>query len=207
MAPAAKARAILGPGGAGGLALGVPGRLVGAKAWFLAQRRRTRTSLVSQGLCIQGFIAGVALVWTAAFALLHLPVGTYLDAAAPGLLLGMAIGRPGCFFAGCCVGRPTASHWGVWASDGRVGVRRIPTQLLESLACLALGITTLVLLLLHRPVLPGVLFAGAVAAYTLCRQPLLPFRAEPRQSRIGRPLTMAAAGMLLLAAILLSYLG
>jgi phosphatidylglycerol---prolipoprotein diacylglyceryl transferase len=77
------------------------------------------------------------------------------------------------------VGRPTASRWGVWASDGRVGVRRIPTQLLESLASLALGAATLLLFLVHQPALPGALFVGAVAGYTLCRQLLLPFRAEP----------------------------
>src|SRR6266542_1236440 len=35
------------------------------------------------------------------------------DAFAPGLALGHAIGRLGCFAAGCCYGKPTHHFWGV----------------------------------------------------------------------------------------------
>jgi phosphatidylglycerol---prolipoprotein diacylglyceryl transferase len=40
------------------------------------------------------------------------PLGT-CDAFAPGLALGHAIGRMGCFAAGCCYGKPTHHWWGV----------------------------------------------------------------------------------------------
>ncbi len=176
----------------------------GAKAWFLIRQGRGLRSLASEGLCIQGFLVAGAIVVVAASALLHMPLGTFLDAATPGLLFGLAVGRPGCVFAGCCSGRPTASRWGVWASDRRLGTRRVPTQLLESLLCLVIGVVALILVLQYRPALPGAVFVGALAGYTFGRQLLFPFRAEPRRSAIGRPLTMAAAGLVLIADIVLS---
>lgn len=109
----------------------------------------------------------LAIILVGAFALLHLPIGRVLDAAAAGLLLGMAIGRPGCIFAGCCGGRLMVARWGMCASDRRVGARRIPTQLLESLGSLAVGLAALLVLLAVRIPLPGVVFVGGLAADTL----------------------------------------
>ncbi len=174
----------------------------GAKAWFLALNR-SFGGLFTEGLCIQGFVAGALVTAAIALPLAHLPIGTFLDATAPGLFLGMALGRPGCFFTGCCAGRPTTSRWGIWSSDRNVGARRIPTQLLESLLCLAVGAAALVLVLYTSAAMaPGAVLIGAVAAYVLGRQFLLPFRAEPRKSSIGPRLSMAAAGVVLASAIL-----
>ena len=77
------------------------------------------------------------------------------DAFVPGVALGHAIGKLGCFAAGCCWGRPTKVAWGVIFSDPYaqrlvgvpLGVRLHPTQLYESLAEL---IIFLVLLALWR---------------------------------------------------------
>lgn len=199
----ARAHLQVGPALAVALAASIVG-LVGAKAWYFALHQRTLRGFLIDGMCIQGFVAGVAVVETAALALFHVPVGAFLDALAPGLLLGMAVGRPGCYFAGCCVGRPTASRWGVWGSDRRVGARRVPTQLLEALGSLIIGLAALVLTLLLKPPLPGAMFVGVLAAYTLYRQVLFPFRALPRTSSIGRPLTGVVAALVLIAAIVLS---
>ena len=178
--------------------------LVGAKLWFVASQPRTVHGLPTQGLCIQGFILGAAATATAGLGLLHVPIGSFLDATTPGLFFGMVVGRPGCFFTGCCAGRPTASRLGIWSSDGRVGMRRIPTQLLESLVSLGICSASLVLLLLVRPVLPGAIFVGALAGYTLGRQFILPFRAEPRKSSVGRALTIAGASAVLIADVIFS---
>src|SRR5207302_3195484 len=43
----------------------------------------------------------------------HLPALATCDAFAPGLALGHAIGRVGCFAAGCCWGKPTDHFWGI----------------------------------------------------------------------------------------------
>ena len=178
--------------------------LVGAKTWYLAVHQRSWRAVVSEGLCIQGFLVGALAVGTATLALVHLPVGAFLDATTPGLFFGMAIGRHGCFFGGCCAGRTTSSRWGMWTSDRRVGARRIPTQLMESLVCLGLGFATLLVILYRHPPIAGAAFVGAVAAYTLWRQVLLPLRAEPRKTSLGRPLSMATAALVLIVDLLLS---
>jgi phosphatidylglycerol:prolipoprotein diacylglycerol transferase len=47
-----------------------------------------------------------------------LPLLRLADVIAPGLLLGLAIGRVGCFLNGCCYGGPTDLPWGVTFPPG-----------------------------------------------------------------------------------------
>ena len=116
---AGRAHLSVGPVLAVSLAASVAGA-AGARIWFVALNRGKVNGLPTQGLCIQGFIAGAGAVLIPAVVLAGLPLGTFLDVTAPGLFLGMAIGRQGCFLHGCCTGRVTGSRWGIWASDGRV---------------------------------------------------------------------------------------
>ncbi len=173
--------------------------IVGAKVWFIVLHRREHRIA---GWCIQGFIAGATLAAAIMLAVLGVPTGVFLDVTAPGLLFGMAVGRVGCFFAGCCGGPPTASRWGVWSSDQRVGARRIPTQLLESVLALSLGLGVLVAVLGHGSA-GGAFFVAGLAAYTLGRQGLLRLRAEPRKTRLGGLATSALAALVLIVAVLL----
>jgi phosphatidylglycerol:prolipoprotein diacylglycerol transferase len=178
--------------------------LLGSKLWYMAASRgKVRRRFIVEGMCIQGFVVGAVLTQIAGFVFLSMPVGTFLDATAPGLILGIATGRPGCFFAGCCSGRPTTSRWSLWSSDRRLGLRRVPTQLMESLVSLVIGLTALILILRFPPPIKGAVFVGAVAAFTLARQLLLPLRAEPRRSSIGRPLVAAGSAVALLGAALI----
>ena len=72
----------------------------------------------------------------------HMPALATCDAFAPGLALGHAIGRLGCFAAGCCYGKETSHWWGVTftspvaaANAGTpLGRALEPTQLIESAA-------------------------------------------------------------------------
>lgn len=181
--------------------------LVGAKVYYLAvYPAERRSALIGGGMCIQGFVLGAAAglaggAWVAGIAL-----GPLLDLTAPALMLGMTIGRLGCFFSGCCVGRPTASRWGLWSSDRRVGVRRIPTQLLESVLAAAIGTTALVVLVVARPDLPGAIFVGAMAFYVAVRQLLLSLRAESSKTRYGRTVTLAAATTIFAADVVAAIL-
>lgn len=61
-----------------------------------------------------------------------------MDALALGLPLGLAIGRIGCFSAGCCFGRPTDLPWGVTypAYPSGVTVPLHPAPLYEALLSL-----------------------------------------------------------------------
>jgi hypothetical protein len=56
------------------------------------------------------------------------------------------------------------------------------------------------------PPLPGALFVGAVASYTLGRQLLFPLRREPRRTSAGRLGTLAVSALIAVAALLASAL-
>ena len=177
--------------------VGIVVGIVGAKVWYIVLKRREHSM---NGWCIQGFIASAPVVAVIMLAALHVSIGVFLDATAPGLLVAMAVGRVGCFFAGCCGGPPTASGFGVWSSDQRVGARRIPRQLMETVLAGILGLGVLVAVLSHGPA-GGAFFVGALAAYTLVRQALLRLRAEPRKTRMGGLVTAVLAALALVAAV------
>jgi len=176
-------------------ALGV----VGAKGWYLLLHRQPLRQFARAGACIQGFLVVALAVLALGGYALGLQVGTLLDVTTPGLFLGMAVGRPGCFLTGCCAGRPTASRWGLWSSNRMIGIRRLPVQLLEAVAALAIGVVTLVLVV-TMDAGAGAVFVGAVAAYTLVRQLLFPLRADPHTRR-GRHVTIALCLALLVAVV------
>ena len=96
--------------------------VIGGKAWYAAV-----SGGKWDGWCIQGFVGGAAVV-VAVVAVVGpgVPKGAFLAAATPALLIGMGIGRHACFWAGCCTGRPTASRWGIWSSDRRLGAGECP---------------------------------------------------------------------------------
>src|SRR5260221_10058974 len=173
--------------------------IAGAKGWFIVLHRREHRL---EGWCIQGFIAGATLTAAILLVVLNGPAGGFLDVTAPGLLVAMAVGRVGCFFAGCCGGPPTASGFGVWSSDQRVGARRIATKLLELVLALSLGLGVLAAVLGHGPA-GGAFFVGGLAAYTLGRQGILHLRAEPRKTRLGGLATSALVALALIVAIVL----
>lgn len=201
------ARVQAGAGGALAVALAASlAGAAGARGWYVMLQRGKVSGLPTRGLCIQGFIAGAVVAGIPGLLLAGIPVGTFFDAAAPGVFFAMAIGRQGCFFTGCCAGRPTGSRWGIWSSDGRIGARRIPAQQLESLVCLLIGTASLAAFLRFGTSAGGAIFVGAMAAYTLARQGLLALRAEPRRWALARPVTLAAATAALFADLLIATL-
>ena len=108
----------------------------------------------------------------------HLPILKTADFYIVALPLGHAIGRIGCFLAGCCFGKPTAMPWGVTFSDPHslvahqyMGIPVHPTQLYES----ALNLI-LFFLLQHYAKKPH--RDGAVLAYYLIGYALLRFSVE-----------------------------
>lgn len=184
---------------ASGLAVVLGG--IGAKVWYLAQRRPGASW---NGWCIQGLILAVALVGVAVVPALRLPFGEFLDVTTPAMFLGMAIGRTGCQLAGCCYGRPTCSRFGVWSSDRRLGIRRVPAPLLESGLASAVAAGSLIVVLTGADRPSGPLFAAALGVYTVGRQQLLRLRGEPRRTTLGTTLTsIGAAAVALAAAVVL----
>ncbi len=182
---------------------GIIAGAIGGKLWFVILHLREKRL---EGWCLQGMVAGIAVVFPALLAMLNLPVATILDASTPGIMLGLAIGRLGCFFTGCCAGRPTASKWGLWSSDRIVGMRRIPTQLMESGLALLLSVIIFASIYFEKT-FNGALFVAALSAYTLVRQGLLQLRLERRNSRFGSPLTAIAAAIVLVGTLVLAITG
>ncbi len=181
-------------------AIAIVAGVIGGKGWYVAVHRGRKFD----GWCIQGFVAGAAVVVAAAaLAGPGLPAGAFLAAAAPALLIGMSIGRPGCFWAGCCTGRPTAARWGIWSSDRKLGCRRAPAQLLEALAALVSGLAVLAVVLAAGLARSGPVAVVGLAFYTLCRQLVLGLRAEPRVWSYGRRVTGAIAVLALIAGVIL----
>lgn len=154
--------------------------LIAAKLWYAALHPGPWREWIG-GWSVDGFVFVAPPVAVVALLAFHVPIGAYLDASTPGLFFGVAIGRIGCFFTGCCAGRCTASRWGIWSSDRRLGARRVPTQLLESAAGLLIGLVSLPLVLADVPGIGGAVFVAAFGAYILVRQGLLRLRAERRE--------------------------
>jgi phosphatidylglycerol:prolipoprotein diacylglycerol transferase len=98
----------------------------------------TLETLQAAGVFHGGFIAAFV---TAVFVLRHYKMNAFetMDVFAPGVAIGQAIGRLGCFAAGCCWGRECDLPWGVrFRSDfaAPVPLNKIlhPVQLYESAA-------------------------------------------------------------------------
>ncbi|MEO7118142.1 MAG: prolipoprotein diacylglyceryl transferase family protein [Candidatus Limnocylindrales bacterium] len=178
------------------LAVSVPaliGGLIAAKVWYAILHPGPWRQSMAGGWAVDGFLVAALIVGVVGLLAFDLPMGIFLDAAAPGLFFGIAIGRLGCFFTGCCAGRYTGSRWGVWSSDRRIGARRVPTQLIESAAGLLLGIVTTLLVINHSIGVAGAIFVASFGLYVLFRQGILRQRSESRQFSWRRSATVSGA--------------
>ncbi|NMR31200.1 prolipoprotein diacylglyceryl transferase [Crystallibacter degradans] len=178
--------------------IGILVGIVGARLWALALHRKPLRQFMSAGACIQGFIVGAVLVMLLGSLVFQIPLGVYFDLSAPGIFLGLAVGRPGCFLTGCCYGRPSAAKWALWSSDRREGRRRYPVQLVEAAMALFITILAFVAVLAFDTAGTGAVFVIGMLLYIIGRQFLFPLRKESRTAR-GRLLTIlvSVAGILL----------
>jgi phosphatidylglycerol:prolipoprotein diacylglycerol transferase len=127
--------------------------LIGAKIllviveWgFYARNPRELLSILqSGGVFYGGLLGALPVAWW--YARKHaLPAWRTADVLAPAVVIGQAIGRLGCFCAGCCYGKAADVPWAVTFRDTyasrTVGtpldIPIHPTQIYESLATLAI---------------------------------------------------------------------
>jgi phosphatidylglycerol---prolipoprotein diacylglyceryl transferase len=117
----------------------------------------------------------------------RMPVWSVTDVFAPGIALGHVVGRMGCFFAGCCYGRPAEVPWAVtftspFAAEN-VGTPLHtplhPTQLYEAGAELLILVVLLTTERKGRP-FPGRTFWGYMLLYGVSRFVIEIFRGDPR---------------------------
>src|SRR5258707_23984 len=127
--------------------------LVGAKVllvvvewgYYAHNPRELLSILQSGGVFYGGLIGAFPVGWW--YGGKHaLPPWRTADVLAPAVAIGQAIGRLGCFAAGCCYGRPAEVPWAVTFRDSYAS-RTVgtpldtplhPTEIYEAIACLAI---------------------------------------------------------------------
>jgi len=124
------------------------------------------------GLSIHGVLLGGVVAMAAYSKTKGIPFALLADVIAPGVILGQAIGRIGCFFSGCCYGIQTSGTWG-FLTRFAPGLRH-PYQLYESAADFALF--ALLIYLSSKVRFQGALFASYVMGYSIIRFALEFFR-------------------------------
>lgn len=168
--------------------------LVGAKLLLVVTDFRTFVSDPSQLITLARsggvFYGGLILAVTVALWYIRqigLPLWTTCDVFAPGIALGHVVGRFGCFFAGCCWGKPTDVPWAITFTNpyaaANVGtplnVPLHPTQLYEA------GAEALILWLLlatekRGRTYPGRTFWLYMLLYAISRFIIEFYRNDPR---------------------------
>lgn len=164
-----------------------------------------RLVMGSGGVWYFGFLAGLAWFCLRCGAL-GLKIADGLDHLLPAIAVGHALGRVGCFLAGCCWGAPCELPWAVTfpaESSTMTGVPATPVhpvQLYEAFIELGLGLG-LSWYLLRRRRFPGEICLLHVVLYGAARFGLEGLRADFRGS-LGPLSTSQALSLLMLVVAL-----
>jgi phosphatidylglycerol---prolipoprotein diacylglyceryl transferase len=183
----------------------------------------------SGGVFYGGFI-GAVIASVIVMRIYKLPWWRTADVFAPGIAIGHAIGRLGCFSAGCCWGAPTTSWCGVHFTDKgheitgvptivehlsdpieqRVWTERLgdlraplelhPTQLYEAAANIAIFIVLLVLLRRRR--FHGQVILAYMLLYAAARFIIEFWRDDPRGEVFGISTSQFIAVVLFIGALI-----
>jgi phosphatidylglycerol:prolipoprotein diacylglycerol transferase len=134
------------------------------------------------GLVFSGGLIAVApaMVWY--LRRHHLSFWATGDLWAPALALGQALGRIGCFMAGCCFGKPSDLPWAVAFTHSNTlappNIPLHPTQLYSFLA--GVGVFLVLMLLRRRRKFEGQVFVWYLILHSTARLFVERFRADDR---------------------------
>ena len=110
--------------------------------WDYFSKQPLRIFFANEGFVFYGGFIAACLVALWYMKRRKLKVWKMADLLAPSIAIAHSIGRLGCFFYGCCYGKPTDSWVGVLfppeSPAGQSGISVIPTQIISSLALLAI---------------------------------------------------------------------
>jgi phosphatidylglycerol:prolipoprotein diacylglycerol transferase len=140
----------------------------------------------------------------------HLSFWAAGDLWAPALALGQALGRIGCFMAGCCFGKATDLPWGVIFTHPHTlappNIPLHPTQLYSSLAGFA--IFSVLMFLWARRRFQGQIFIWYLILHSTARLFVERFRADDRGFIPGTEmsLTQLIATLILISAIVALFI-
>lgn len=195
--------------------VGAKALLVGVEWRYFARNPRDVFSIFqSGGVFYGGLVAGTLVAWLLARHY-RLPAWRTADVLAPGVAIGQAIGRLGCFAAGCCWGKATSVPWAVTFTDV-YAARAVgtpidtpihPSQLYESAAVFLIFL--FLLWLAARKRFHGQVTLAYVALYSAVRFVLEFWRGDAeRGTWFGNQVStsqLIAIALLLAAAIALPY--
>jgi phosphatidylglycerol---prolipoprotein diacylglyceryl transferase len=192
--------------------------LIGAKVLLLivewpyySRNPRDLVSLFQSGGVFYGGLLGAIPVafWYARRH--HLDGWKTADVLAPGVVVGQAVGRLGCFMAGCCYGKPADVPWAVTFRDlyanRNVGTPLDtplhPTQIYESLACFL--ILAVLLWMAPRKKFHGQVVLAYVFLYSVARFIVEMFRGDAVRGFVlgGRLSTSQFIAVLMVVAVAL----
>ncbi len=147
------------------------------------------STLQAGGVFSGGLLAAFAVAWWF-LRKHHMPALATCDAFSPGLAMGHAIGRLGCFAAGCCYGKATDHFWGVTFTNPLaqqlvgtpLGHALEPTQLFES--AVELSIFFLLTWMFKRKKFDGQIFGAYLFLYGIARFFLEFLRDDPGRGSV-----------------------
>jgi phosphatidylglycerol:prolipoprotein diacylglycerol transferase len=145
------------------------------------------------GLVFSGGIIGVFLTMGWYINRHRLSLWKTADLWSPAVAIGQAIGRIGCFMAGCCYGKPTDLKWGVAFTNPHslahpLNVFLHPTQIYSSIS--GFIIFVIVLLLHSKKRFEGQVFLWFLILHSTARLAIERFRGDDRGMLLSSNMSM-----------------
>ncbi|MGD9162551.1 MAG: prolipoprotein diacylglyceryl transferase [Desulfobacteraceae bacterium] len=144
------------------------------------------------GLVFSGGLVAVIIAMIFYAKYYKVNIWTISDIWAPAAAIGQAIGRIGCFFAGCCYGKPTDVPWAViFTNPKSIATLNIPIHPTQIYSSLGSFIIFIILIILHsKKKFEGQVFLWFLIFHSTARLFLERFRGDPRGIIMTDNLTM-----------------
>lgn len=156
------------------------------------------------GMAFHGGLAGGVIGAAIACRIKNISLFRILDLISPYAALGHAVGRIGCFFNGCCYGKPVAGGIFAVTFPGET-LARVPVQIYESISLIILFLVLRVIA--SRKKFEGQVFSAYLVIYAILRFATESFRDDNPAVFAGMDLPrVISIGMLALGAGMWVYL-
>lgn len=197
--------------------VGVPCAIIGARLFYVAEHwdtfsdnpLRIVTGMAEGGITLYGGLIGGVLGGLAYGLYRRLPVLPFLDVAAPGMILGQAVGRLGCLINGEQRASPTDLPWAVEYTHpntlGELGAAVHPTAGYEVFGDLVI-LATLLLVVARVARQPGWVFAWYLLLYAGMRASISQFRLDEADAFGAAIPQLVGIGVIAAALVLSVYL-
>ncbi len=151
------------------------------------------------GLVFYGGFIGVVLVFAFYVKKVKMDLWKTADISTPSIAIGHGIARMGCFFAGCCYGKPCDLPWAITFTNplsvAPLGIPLHPSQIYSVINNLFIFI--FIMWFRKHTKFKGQLFWTYVILYAITRSIIELFRDDPRGSILGIVTTSQAVAIVM----------